>query len=81
VLEAQTGTRWKVEERDAEETRREGLRMLGRGEGAGAGMLILGDLYGEGVGTVGEERLRVDNMILGIKRREVGDVVREVLNR
>ncbi|KAL9064681.1 MAG: hypothetical protein Q9161_008724 [Pseudevernia consocians] len=79
--------------RDAEEMRVEGLRSLKEGvagaasrvveaaqakEGA-AEMLILGDLFGQGVGTVGLERVRSDNRALDVKMRDVGDVVREVV--
>ena len=81
ALERETGgKRWDVEGRDAEAVRIEGLRVLKAGGGEGAGMLILGDLYGEGVGTVGEDRVRVDNEVLGVEMREVGNVVREVLS-
>ena len=80
-MEAETGgERWRVEERDAGETRAEGLRLLGKGDdGAGAGMLILGNLYGAGVGTVGGDRVGADNKALGVEMRGVGDLVREVL--
>lgn len=80
--------------RDAEEMRAEGSRRLKEGGGvvaaAGKGaekakaaeaaeMLILGDLFGRGVGTVGLERVRLDNRVLGVEMRDVGDVVRECL--
>ena len=49
-----------------------------KGKQSAAEMLILGDLFGDGVGTVGLERVRCDNLVLGVEMREVGDVVREV---
>ena len=43
-----------------------------------AEMLILGDLFGDRIGTVGLERVRSDNRFLGVEMREVGDVIGEV---
>ncbi len=79
ALERSSGARWTVEGRDAEAVRREGLEMVGRGQGEGVGRVILGDLFGGGGGGLGVERYGVDNEALGVEMRGVGDVVGEVL--
>ncbi|CAF9943314.1 MAG: hypothetical protein ALECFALPRED_011020, partial [Alectoria fallacina] len=74
--------RWTVEDCDAGDEWRRGRALWedkGERKREAAGLLILGDLYGEGVGTAGGEEVRAGNEALGVEMREVGDVVREVL--
>ncbi|KAH8689368.1 hypothetical protein BGW36DRAFT_365139 [Talaromyces proteolyticus] len=80
-LQIQTGVAWKTTSKDANAHRLEGETLLKGGNfPSAAPKLLLGNLYGDGHGTLVDNEL-LENAAIGLQTKELSNVVASVLGK
>lgn len=80
-LERQSGVKWKVVEKNAHTHREDGEVLLKEGNfPLAASKLLLGNLYGEGHGTLVDDTL-LENGALGLKKVALDKVITDALRK
>ena len=80
ALEELTGQKWNVEYQDSQDLFEKGKDMFARGNRAGMLNLLVVQLFAKGAGrSIVVSRDRSDNELLGVREKDVKEVVRTVL--